>query len=224
MKKLICAKDVQTLAAGGQKVFHVECDTIVTPAAKDAAKTLGVEFSTGCPGISQTVCAESTQTQSCCENSGIDSDVLVNALKALTSSGLLSSLVSGVSDQPYEAECDKSGIKVVRGKTVQLVDFDTGIPTNKVYYQEVIGKEDSRMSAGFLVLDNSSFEWELFYDEIDYVLEGTLEVTINGKTITARSGDVLSVPTGSKVVWSSPNYAKVFYATYPANWPDLMPQ
>ena len=57
---------------------------------------------------------------------------------------------------------------------------------------------------------------------IDYVIEGTLTITIDGKTYTAHAGDVLFVPANSKVVWGSPDRARVFYATYPANWADLL--
>ena len=34
-------------------------------------------------------------------------------------------------------------------------------------------------------------------------------------------GDVLFVPSGSRVIWGSPDKARIFYATYPANWADL---
>ena len=54
------------------------------------------------------------------------------------------------------------------------------------------------------------------------MIEGTLTVTIDGTTYTAHAGDVLFVPSGSKVTWGSPNKARVFYATYPANWADLL--
>ena len=72
------------------------------------------------------------------------------------------------------------------------------------------------------MIENSSFDWELTYEEIDYVIEGTLTVTIDGTTYTAHAGDVLFVPSGSKVTWGSPDKARVFYATYPANWADLL--
>ena len=85
-----------------------------------------------------------------------------------------------------------------------------------------MNKDESHISAGFLVIENSSFDWELTYEEIDYVIEGTLTVTIDGTTYTAHAGDVLFVPSGSKVTWGSPDKARVFYATYPANWADLL--
>ena len=46
MKKLICAKDVEALEKQGQKVMFIDSKTIITPAAKDAAKVFGIEFST----------------------------------------------------------------------------------------------------------------------------------------------------------------------------------
>lgn len=103
-----------------------------------------------------------------------------------------------------------------------MAPFDTGDPNAKVYYQELISKEEAQISAGFLEIDHSSFDWELTYEEIDYVISGTLEITIEGQTFTANPGDVVFVPKDSKVTWCSPNKVKLFYATYPANWPDLL--
>lgn len=45
MRKLICVKDVDTAEKHGQKVVYINCDTIVTPSAKDAARNYGIEFS-----------------------------------------------------------------------------------------------------------------------------------------------------------------------------------
>jgi ethanolamine utilization protein EutQ len=106
---------------------------------------------------------------------------------------------------------------------VQFENFDTGKPGTNVAYREVISKTESQMSAGFLTIEQSSFDWELSYEEIDIVLEGSLSVTINGETHHATQGDVLFVPKGSMVTWSSSGYVKLFYVTYPANWAELMP-
>lgn len=219
MKKLICAADVKALADKGQKVMYVEHDTIVTPAAKDEARLLGVELASG------SCCEAQKQTDGCGAGIELDSTMIYQVLKAMAGKGLLEGILDDTCDTPYTAQRDPGGLKLVRGGTVKLDDFDTGNPNNKVYYQEVIGKDDSTMSAGFLTIENnSSFEWELFYEEIDIVLEGTLKVTLNGKTFTANKGDILYVPNGSKVTWAADGCAKLFYVTYPANWPDLMPK
>lgn len=219
MKKLICAKDVEILNKQGKKVFYIDSDTIITPSAKDAAKVLGIAFS------SEANCCEVKASEPEKTTGGeIDSNMIYTALKGMLEKGLLNGgMFDSTPNQPYISERDCGGLKLVRGGSVKMEVFDTGNPDNKVFYQELISKDDSKMSAGFLTIEKSSFEWELCYEELDYVIEGTLTVIINGKTFTAYPGDVLFVPSGSKVIWSSPDKARIFYATYPANWADLMP-
>ena len=122
---------------------------------------------------------------------------------------------------PYQCVTHENGLKVVRGNTVKMDVFDTGDPNATAYFQELVSKEESHISAGFLVIDHSEFAWELTYEEIDYVIEGTLTVTIDGKNIR-QCRRCSFVPSGSKVIWGSPDKARVFYATYPANWADLL--
>ncbi len=210
MKQLICAKDVEKLNAEGKKVFYVESGSIITPSAKDAADSFGIKI---CDKVEE----QQTQAPAALAGMDIDSDKIYMVLKTLMEKGLLNDIL-----KPYESQSHGNGLKVVRGSSVKMDVFDTGDPSVKAYYQELVSKEESHISAGFLVIDHSSFEWELTYEEIDYVIEGTLTVTIDGKTYTAKAGDVLFVPSGSKVVWGSPDKARVFYATYPANWADLV--
>lgn len=222
MKKLICAKDVEALSQQGKRIFYYDSDTLITPAAKDAARTCGVEFSCDVPCCEEKCHEEKTSEKVTTGGGDIDSNMIATVLKTLLSNGLLNGMFDTASDQAYYAERDTGGLKLVRGSSVKMDVFDTGNPNNKVFYQELISKDDASMSAGFLTIEKSSFEWELCYEEIDYVIEGTLVVEINGKTFTAYAGDVLFVPSGSKVVWSSPDKTRVFYTTYPANWADLM--
>ena len=44
MKRLICAGDIEALSNEGKKVCVVGPQTIVTPAARDAADTFGITF------------------------------------------------------------------------------------------------------------------------------------------------------------------------------------
>jgi ethanolamine utilization protein EutQ len=56
------------------------------------------------------------------------------------------------------------------------------------------------------------------YDEIDYVVEGVLQLGLGGRVLEGRPGDVLYIPKGSKVHFGTPSRVRVFYVTYPANW------
>lgn len=224
MKKLICVKDIEALNKQGKKVFYLDDNTIITPSAKDAAKNSGIEFSyeAECCEEKATCCEEKASKPEIISGGEIDSNMIYTVLKTMLEKGLLNGMFDSNPSEPYLAERDCGGLKLVRGNSVKMDYFDTGNPDNKVYFQELISKDDSKMSAGFLTIEKSSFDWELCYEEIDYVIEGTLTLTINGKTFTAHAGDVLFVPSGSKVVWGSPDKARVFYTTYPANWADLM--
>lgn len=220
MKRLVIAKDIETLIKQGESKFYIDSNVIITPAAKDLAKANGIEFTTEAPKCESKV-VESLP-KACLD--GMDNEMLLAFFKTMMDKGLLQEMLNCLNkpNKPYTFESDKGGLKVVRGNTVKMDVFDTGDPNVKAYYQELVSKEESKMSAGFLTIENSRFDWELTYEEIDYVIEGTLTIEINGKTYTAYPGDVLFVPSGSKVVWGSPNKARVFYATYPANWADLL--
>lgn len=214
MKRLICNKDVEYVIKQGKKVIYIDKDTIVTPSAQDMAKINGIV-------LSKEECKQEECKKTICDE--MDSEMLLNVFKVMMEKGLLQEMMEALNKKaPYTSECDPSGLKVVRGNTVQMDVFETTNPNSNVFYQELVSKKESKMSAGFLTIENSNFEWELNYEEIDYVIEGTLTVEINGKTFTAYAGDVLFVPSGSKVVWGSPDKAKLFYTTYPANWSDLL--
>lgn len=218
MKKLICANDVETAQKQGEKIIYIDNNTIITPSAKDVARLGGIEFSTEEKQTEPT----NTQPTNSSEDQ-LDSEMIYKILKAVMDKGLLSGILDSIANpKPYTAEIAGNGLKVVRGNSVKFDVFDTGNPDANVHYQELISKDESSMSAGFLTIDKSKFDWELTYEEIDYVIEGTLTITIDGKTLTAYPGDVLYVPSGSKVTWGSPDKAKLFYVTYPANWADLI--
>lgn len=225
MKKLVCANEVKVAAEKGQKVFCVDRGTIITPAAKDLAKELGVEFTVGSPAEENHSCQDGGLPKTANQETALDRDVIYQVVKAVLTNRLLANISAPVPEKPFLTEGEpKSGLKIVRGRTVKFENFDTGNPSTQVAYREVISKDESQMSAGFLTIEKSSFDWELSYEEIDIILEGSLSITINGETYEACQGDVLFVPKGSKVTWSSSGYVKLFYVTYPANWPELMAQ
>ena len=63
---------------------------------------------------------------------------------------------------------------------VQVTDadrLDTGNPRDRVWTHDLLTLSQSpRLGAGLMVMENTTFPWHLTYDEIDYVIEGTLTV------------------------------------------------
>ena len=67
-------------------------------------------------------------------------------------------------------------------------------------------------------MDHSSFDWTLNYDEVDYVIEGRLEILKDGRKITADKGEVILIPKGSSITFSTPDFTRFLYVVYPADW------
>ncbi|MBU3145257.1 cupin domain-containing protein [Clostridium sp. CF012] len=233
MKKLISVKNVEDAVKQGQKIMYIDNDTIITPSAKDAARNCGIDFSTDAPVCEiKSSCEEKTyvpvkscEEKSSCEGmaselakaceGGIDADMIYKVFKAMMDKGLLNGILDSVSSKPYISESDPCGLKVVRGNTVKMEVLDTGNPDDKVFYQEIISANDgSSMNAGFITIEDCTFDWETACEEIYCVAEGTLTVTVNGKVYTANPGDSVFFPKGAKLAFGSPNKMKAFYVTH----------
>jgi ethanolamine utilization protein EutQ len=206
MKKLVCVGDIEDMIRQGQKLLNADSGTIITPAARDAAAAGGIDIRR----------CDAAPAEDHAGGGGVDSEVIYRALRVLAAKGLLADEDS-LPDvfrarEPYRAERDPSGLKIVRGDSVQTEFLDTGNPNNDVRYRELISGDDSRaMNAGFLEIDHCSFDWEVGCDEMYYVIRGPLSITVNGNTYTARSGDVVNLPVGRTVVFHAPEKAKMFY-------------
>ncbi|SCI09737.1 Ethanolamine utilization protein eutQ [uncultured Roseburia sp.] len=67
-------------------------------------------------------------------------------------------------------------------------------------------------------MDHTTFDWTLNYDEIDYIIEGTLSIIKNGKKVTAGPGEIILIPHGSSIQFQVEEHARFLYITYPADW------
>lgn len=122
----------------------------------------------------------------------------------------------------FEKHVDASGIMSVKLNTVKMDKFETGKEGDKVLLKDVVTLEESpRMGCGVMEMTETRFDWTLKYDEIDYIIDGTLEINIDGRQVVASKGEMLFIPKNSTIEFSVPEYAKFMYVTYPANWADL---
>ena len=117
---------------------------------------------------------------------------------------------------------DNSGILSIKLPTVKVDEsnrLDTGNPRDIVYTKDLFTLEESpRLGAGIMEMKETTFDWTLNYDEIDYVIEGHLDIIIDGRKISADAGEIILIPKGSKIQFSVPDYARFIYVTYPADW------
>ncbi len=121
-------------------------------------------------------------------------------------------------EQGFEKVVDPSGIIGIKTSTVKCEPFEQ----EGVYLKDVVTLEEApRMGCGVMELDHTSFEWTLTYDEYDYVIDGTLEIEIDGRVITGKPGDIIYIPKGSHIHFQTPDKTRYVYFVYPANWSEL---
>ena len=97
--------------------------------------------------------------------------------------------------------------------------LDTGRPGDLVYTKDLLTLEESpRLGVGLMVMERTTFPWTLNYDEVDYVIEGRLDILIGGDRVSAGPGEALFIPKGSAIEFSVPDRARFLYVTYPADW------
>ncbi len=214
MGKFISAATLRELAKQDKNIV-LTGDSVLTPSANDLVKELGLTITRG-------------QRQ------------IAGNGKALREDSLLFSPVerkAEVSGMPTEDELAKIVQRVIaetlsqagrdlqvvhaKGEGLSIQPFERAPAGQKIGLTDVITGRNSNLCAGFMTFEHSELPWRLTYDEIDYVIEGDFVLRAGEQVFRAKAGDVVSIPNGTSVVFSSPTKAKVFYVTYPADWSDL---
>ena len=122
---------------------------------------------------------------------------------------------------PAWKRVDPSGIMSVHLPSVKPEPFDTGKAGDRVLLKDVAELSESpRLGFGIMEMDRSVFKWTLNYDEVDYVIDGTLEIIIDGRKVVGNAGDAILIPARSTIEFSAPGRVRFFYVVYPANWYD----
>lgn len=116
---------------------------------------------------------------------------------------------------------DESGVISIKTEQIKPEAFDTGKAGDKVLLQDVFSLEESpRLGCGIMEMDKTTFDWNLTYDEVDYIIEGSLEIIIDGRKVIGNKGDIILIPKNTKIQFSVPEFARFMYVVYPANWAD----
>lgn len=125
-------------------------------------------------------------------------------------------------DVDFERQVDASGVTSIKLATVKVDEsnrLDTGNPKDVVYTKDLFTLEESpRLGCGMMEMKETTFDWILNYDEIDYVIEGTLDIIIDGRKVSASEGEIVFIPKGTKIQFSVKDFARFLYVTYPADW------
>lgn len=203
MKKLISAKDIELAQEQGKSVIFIDSNTIITPLAEDAARINNIEIS-----IRKTPKNESLQ------DGNLDMDMIYKVVQKLKDKGLLAEMMELISGKPYEYEEDDSGLKLIKGSTIRFKSIKNKDLKERVLYRQLISNKQSNINNGLLSIDDCEYTWHTEYEEVYYIIDGDIRIRINNNTFIGYAGDVLYIPTGSKITISSSDKAKLFYTTY----------
>ena len=92
--------------------------------------------------------------------------------------------LSGVTNVNADRHVDQSGIMSVKLPMLKLEKFDTGKSQDNVMLRDALSLEESpRLGCGLMEMKETTFDWTLMYDEIQYVIEGRLEINIDGRKV-----------------------------------------
>ena len=114
------------------------------------------------------------------------------------------------SGQSYNSSSNTGGLKVLK-RSVSDADANkikSDINSNVYITDMFTVNESPRLGCGLMELDNTDMQCVLGYDEIYYVLEGTLIINYEGRKIEAKSGEIVSVFKGDAITFSTPFYTK----------------
>ena len=125
---------------------------------------------------------------------------------------------SAKADSPKEdfvKEKDPSGIIKIQTSTVKCEPFKQ----EGVTLKDVVSLEETpRKGCGLSDLYHTSYVWSLTNNEYDMVIDGVLEIEIDGRVLTGNPGDIIYIPKNSHIHFQTPSKTRYAYFVYPADW------
>ena len=145
-------------------------------------------------------------------------DIDKNALEKLVRQVLLEKL-GGTPVPERPAAHGVRSVAVPRLEVREADRLDTGRSGDRVWTRDLFTLEEApRLGCGLMVMERTTFPWTLTYDEMDYVIEGRLDILVDGQTVSAGPGEVLYIPKDTSIQFSVRDKARFLYFVYPANW------
>lgn len=230
-KRLITQADVIQAAESGQKsIIAPPNQFIVTPGARDKAQSLGVAICDSTESNAGQACAASdpgVQSSSPASSPLNDSmikqvcDILNSRLPAGTNKQHLEQIVrdvaaaklgggSGSGNGGGAAGKPSHGVCLVEGdRLMQSAEGKVPVDEKVLLADAIQCSEGFNMAGGYMQWEKASFRRTVEQSEISVVLEGELHLTVGGKTIIGRRGDMIFFPQGAKVIYSTPGKVRL---------------
>jgi len=223
-KQVITEADVVEAAEAGGKIIEAplgEC--IVTPGARDKALSLGLEIQeTTVPGgatLSATTGAASTETDQVVSqvtrlikdrlSLDLDTGKLENLVRQVATARLSESS-RPVPHNPDQTVTRQGGVCFIKGNMIPGELSDQIPVEEKVTVMDAFRcADDATLAGGYMEWSKASFNRVVDHNEINIVLDGELHLSVDGQTSVVKQGDMVYLPQGTEVLYSTPGRVKL---------------
>ena len=231
---VITVADVYKAAEAGQKTLNAPSgNCIITPSAQDKADELGVSIirpdapasaaaaagpkACGIPADPHaTVVTEVVSRLAERLPGGIDPETLQNVVSQVVAAKMVAtarpsaSAPSGAAIQPEGPVSQVEGVTFISGERLLGGGAEPVPVDEKVLIADAIDCGDgSKLAGGYMEWEKASFRRTVEQAEMVVVLTGELHLTVGGKTIKGKSGDMIYLPKGVNLIYSAPDKVRL---------------
>ena len=236
-KQVISVDEIMKATQSGNKTLTVRLgDCIVTPGAWDLIKELDIQFADGpssapantVPSIEDTTQNQPKRRYKCADSNQSSIERITDQVCSLLRDQLppdatsnLEAIVKSVVESKISNICS---VEALEEDSVLSVHGDVSLINGNKVFQEAEGPDipgkvfisdairclsDAPHTTTFMEWKNASFARTLEVPEMNLIVEGELEITVEGKTLSARAGDIFFMNKGADVVYSTPSSVKL---------------
>jgi len=122
----------------------------------------------------------------------------------------LSESSSPIKNNPDQAVTRQGGVCFIKGNMIPS-ELSGSIPVDeKVTVMDAFKcSDDSTLAGGYMEWSKASFNRMVDQNEINIVLEGELNLSVDGQTSVVKQGDMVYLPRGTEVLYSAPGRVKL---------------
>ena len=100
---------------------------------------------------------------------------------------------------------DEAGVRFIDSAKLLKQSGQVPLP-GKAVLAEALGRAgESKLAAGYLSWERASFSRVVEAPEVGVVISGELHLTVGGQTLIGKPGDMIYLPKGAKVIYSTPS-------------------
>jgi len=233
-KRIVTETDIYKASERGEAISAPPEKCLVTPQARDRAYELGVRLVEDEAGTDESageteskapprelsteeekVVGEVITMMQSKLPVNMDADVLESLVREVVEArhGTLTPDQGGSNSNEISVNTEADGVHLIKNQ--RLMSDESGFKPvpGKVIMSEAITNGEKKaqfnLSAGFMEWEKASFSRTVECEEICIVVDGRLQLTVGGKSLIAKSGDMVYLPKGVNALYSAPEHVKL---------------